>query len=573
MPTLRVGAALPDPPFELLTKEGPAGFDIALMQRIAGKLGRTWQLVRYSGSDFNGIFAGLDDGSYLAAAAAWVRWSPEQALRVASAYVSRTVCSGTFVSGLPPEQVYAENVGATPAMRLLDFSLRYQVDRKQRQVTTTIAGGFASRAVFLDKLGCVMESREASPVASISNDLQAEAPGAPSSLPEIAGPAAVTPKDDAMRAALDRAFSEPDHSPHRRTKAVVIVHDGRVIAERYAPGYGVDTPMTGNSLTKSVISTLIGILVRQGRLSPDQPAPIPAWCSPDDPRHGITMDNLLRQNSGLDIDETGSGFDPVSRMLMLEPDMAGFAEAMPLAAPPGSRWRYTSGNYVILSRILRDAVGGNADAVLRFTRRELFDPLGMRAVTLEFDARGTPIGSTFMFATARDWARLGMLYLDDGIVDGHRILPEGWVQYVTSPTADSSYGYGAGWWTSLTPTGRDVSAFASARETPRCATRSTRRRPRWPLTAHWPRWSSNGSAPAPRCLHEYRDARKRPWLRPRSSILKLATLAKHLSRMDGVGISEEAVVCPNDTDFPRLATTRIVFFPKQISLEQGMMDR
>jgi CubicO group peptidase (beta-lactamase class C family) len=387
--------------------------------------------------------------------AAWVRWSPEQALRVASAYVSRTVCSGTFVSGLPPEQVYAENVGATPAMRLLDFSLRYQVDRKQRQVTTTIAGGFASRAVFLDKLGCVMESREASPVASISNDLQAEAPGAPSSLPEIAGPAAVTPKDDAMRAALDRAFSEPDHSPHRRTKAVVIVHDGRVIAERYAPGYGVDTPMTGNSLTKSVISTLIGILVRQGRLSPDQPAPIPAWCSPDDPRHGITMDNLLRQNSGLDIDETGSGFDPVSRMLMLEPDMAGFAEAMPLAAPPGSRWRYTSGNYVILSRILRDAVGGNADAVLRFTRRELFDPLGMRAVTLEFDARGTPIGSTFMFATARDWARLGMLYLDDGIVDGHRILPEGWVQYVTSPTADSSYGYGAGWWTSLTPTGRD----------------------------------------------------------------------------------------------------------------------
>jgi CubicO group peptidase (beta-lactamase class C family) len=213
--------------------------------------------------------------------------------------------------------------------------------------------------------------------------------------------------------------------------------------------------MIGHSLTKSVISTLIGILVREGRLSPDQPAPIASWRGPDDHRHAITIDNLLRQNSGLDIDETGSGFDPVSRMLMLEPDMAGFAEALPLAATPGSRWRYTSGNYIILSRILRDAVGGNADAVPRFARQELFDPLGMRGVTLEFDATGTPIGSTFMFATARDWARLGMLYLDDGIVDGHRILPEAWVQYVTLPTTDSWYGYGAGWWTSLTSTGRD----------------------------------------------------------------------------------------------------------------------
>jgi len=390
----------------------------------------------------------------LATAAALAAWSPEQALRVASAYVSRTVCSGTFVSGLDPEQIYVENVRATPAFSLLEFALRYEVDRMRREVTTTIAGGFVSRAVFRNGLGCRLVNGGA-PLASASADLTASAPGTPPSLPEIAGPAAVTPASDAIHAALDRAFAEPHRSPRRRTKAIVIVRDGRVIAERYAPGYGIDTPMIGHSLTKSVISTLIGILAREGRLSPDQLAPIAAWRGADDHRHNITIDNLLRQNSGLDIDETGSGFDPVSRMLMLEPDMAGFAEAVPLAATPGSRWRYTSGNYIILSRILRDAVGGNADAVLRFARQELFDPLGMRGVTLEFDATGTPIGSTFMFATARDWARLGMLYLDDGIVDGRRILPEAWVQYVTLPTTDSRYGYGAGWWTSLTLTGRD----------------------------------------------------------------------------------------------------------------------
>jgi CubicO group peptidase (beta-lactamase class C family) len=289
-----------------------------------------------------------------------------------------------------------------------------------------------------------------------STELMAGVPGTPPSLPEIAGPAVVTPASEALRAALDRAFAEPHQSsPSRRTKAIVVVRDGRVIAERYAPGYGIDTPMIGNSLTKSVICTLVGILVRQGHLSLYQPAAVAAWHGPDDHRRDITIDNLLRQNSGLDIDETGSGFDPVSRMLLLEPDMASFAESASLAATPGSRWRYTSGNYIILSRILRDTVGGSADAVLRFARQELFDPLGMRGVTLEFDATGTPIGSTFMYATARDWARLGMLYLDDGFIDGHRILPKVWVRYVTSPTADAWYGYGAGWWTSLTSTGRD----------------------------------------------------------------------------------------------------------------------
>jgi CubicO group peptidase (beta-lactamase class C family) len=150
-----------------------------------------------------------------------------------------------------------------------------------------------------------------------------------------------------LEAALDRAFAEPSQSPYRRVKAIVILHDGKLVAERYAPGYDDATPVLGYSLAKSVTNALIGILVRQGKLSVEQRAPIAEWANPADPRHNITIDQLLRMTSGLDLAESDSGFDPVSRMLFLESDMAGFAERARLAAAPGSKWDYSSGNYII----------------------------------------------------------------------------------------------------------------------------------------------------------------------------------------------------------------------------------
>ncbi len=129
-----------------------------------------------------------------------------------------------------------------------------------------------------------------------------------------------------------------------------------------------------------------------------------------------------------------------------EPDMAGFAEGAALLALPGTTWKYANGNPAILARIVRDRVGGRAVDVLRFARRELFGPLGMRAATLELDSTGTPIAGAFLFATPRDWARFGLLFLEDGVVGGTRILPEGWVRYSTTPTASAGVGYGAGWW-------------------------------------------------------------------------------------------------------------------------------
>ena len=363
---------------------------------------------------------------------------PDRALRTATGFVSHTLCSTRFVSGLDPAQVYAETIRPMPGFAAFAWALRYDVDASRREVRASVAGGFPSHAVYREGRGCTIV-RDGEPPPAIQSE-----PASAPPVPPLAGPAPVEAADRRLAEAVARAFDEPEGSPRRRTKAVVVVQDGRVAAERYAPGYGVETPLLGWSLTKSVTSALVGILVREGRLSVGQPAPVPAWRDPADPRRAVTIDHLLRMTSGLALDETHSGFDPASQMLHVEPDMARFAAGARLREKPGTVWRYTSGNTLILSGILRDAVGGRAEDVRRFARRELFGPLGMRSATFEFDAAGAPIGSTYLFATARDWARFGMLYLDDGIVNGQRVLPEGWVRYCSSPTLGGPYA--AGFW-------------------------------------------------------------------------------------------------------------------------------
>ena len=380
-------------------------------------------------------------------AAAWLAVRPDRAIRVATGFTSHTLCSATFASGLGPEQVYAETVEPMSRIWLIDWALRYEIDRPRRQVRARVAGGFENRAVYRDGVGCLVVHGAEPPAVAWPESGDAEGQAVASPAQAMAAPAVVEPADARLRAALDRAFAEPTRPPYRRIKAVVVERDGQIVAERYAPGYGVETPVLGWSATESVLNALVGILVRQGRLTVEQPAPVPAWRDPRDPRHAITIDELLRMTSGLALEETNSGFDPVTRMLYLERDLAAFAERAHLEAAPGSTWRYTSGNYQILSRILRDAVGGHAEDVLRFAWRELFGPLGMRHVTLEFDSTGTPLGAAYLFASARDWARFGQLYLEDGAVNGRRILPEGWVSYSASPTPAARGGYGAGFWT------------------------------------------------------------------------------------------------------------------------------
>jgi CubicO group peptidase (beta-lactamase class C family) len=374
---------------------------------------------------------------------ACVEFRPDRAVRVATGVVAHNVCSKSFVSGLDPATVFSETM-ERQGLRRLRRVVSFQIDRTAKTVDASVGGLFASHAVFHDGLGCVLRHGSQEPYLLTGDIAALKAPTSPPLLVEIAGPELVAPATAALKEALDHAFEEPAEPPFRRTKAVVVVRDGRVIAERYASGITVRTPHLGFSMTKSVINALLGIMTQQGLLSPSLPAPVPEWRDPSDPRHEIAVEHLMRMTSGLALDETNSGFDPSSQMICLHNDMAGFAVNAPVIAPPGMRWAYSSATTQLLARIIRDAAGG-PEQTLAFAWRELFNPLGLRDVTLEFDGVGTLQGSTYALASARDWARLGLLYLNDGVVGGRRILPEGWVALSATATLDTDYG--AGFWT------------------------------------------------------------------------------------------------------------------------------
>jgi CubicO group peptidase (beta-lactamase class C family) len=384
--------------------------------------------------------------SALALSAARARDVP----KVATGFVANVVCTETFVSGLDPARVLTETTSAMPGVGLISWALDYRVDRARKDVTVTLFGLGRSRAVYRGEgLGCYLDHGGA--VA----DIALPAPDAKAALlPEIAGPSVVEPQMPQLVAALDRAFAEPDRSTPRNTRAVVVLKDGHIVAERYADGIGIDTPLLGFSATKSVISALAGILVRKGALKLHEPVPIAAWQNPDDARRAITLDHLLRHTAGLALGSSlqaslASALEPVNRMKFMESDMAAYAESMPLETTPGAAWNYNDGNTVILGHLIRQGAGGSAAKMMRFARQELFDPLGMRHVTIEFDASGNAEASSQMLASARDWARFGQLYLSDGVVDGKRILPEGWVKYSAAPTPNAWVGQGAGFWTNL----------------------------------------------------------------------------------------------------------------------------
>jgi CubicO group peptidase (beta-lactamase class C family) len=382
--------------------------------------------------------------SALALSAARARDVP----KVATGFVANVLCTETFVSGLDPARVFTETTAAMPGVGLITWALDYRIDRSRKDVTVTLLGLGHSHAVYRGEgLGCYLDHGGAvADIALPAADVR------PASLPEIGGPTIVSPPTAKLAAVLDRAFAEPDKSRPRNTHAIVILRDGRIVAERYAEGIGIETPLLGFSATKSVMSALAGIHVRKGALKLHEPVPIAAWKAAGDARGAITLDHLLRHTAGLALGSSlqaslASALEPVNRMKFMEPDMAAYAESMPLATAPGEAWNYHDGNTVILGHLIRQASGGRAADMMRFARQELFEPLGMRNVTLEFDASGNAEGSSQLLASARDWARFGQLYLNDGMAGGKRILPEGWVKYSATPTPQAWVGQGAGFWT------------------------------------------------------------------------------------------------------------------------------
>jgi len=238
--------------------------------------------------------------------------------------------------------------------------------------------------------------------------------------------------------------------------ALLAIAQGRLVLERYAPGFDANSVCPSWSMAKSITQALIGILAGEGKIDIHAPAPVREWRGTRDPRREITVDQLLRMSSGLAFIESYIPEQPSDVIEMLwgngREDVGHFAASFPLAQPPGSFWAYSSGTTNIVARIAADVAALRGAAFETFMRTRLFEPLGMTSPQPKFDAAGTFIGSSFCFATARDFARFGLLYLRGGLWDGRRILPDGWVDYARTATFQQpgEHGrYGAHWWLDL----------------------------------------------------------------------------------------------------------------------------
>jgi CubicO group peptidase (beta-lactamase class C family) len=254
----------------------------------------------------------------------------------------------------------------------------------------------------------------------------------------------------ALAQAIDAAFSEPDPAHPRRTRALVVAHGGRIVAERYAKGFDANMPLIGWSMSKTAAYALVGLRTKDGELALDSRELLSEWRDDGDPRCDITIEQLLRMTSGLRFDESyGDELSDVTQMLFVKEDAGKFAASKPLEFPPGSHWAYSSGTTNILSRVLRESFANERD-YLRFPYERLFKPLGMRSAVLEPDPTGTFVASSFLYASARDWARLGLFFLRGGKWRGEQLLPEMWVASSLIPTKSSPDAeYGAQLWLKL----------------------------------------------------------------------------------------------------------------------------
>ena len=381
-------------------------------------------------------------------------WVMGRVAPIGSGFVTRYICSSTFISERDPATVFEEDL--KPEHPLVALS-SYSVDYDEKSVVGNFFGFSRLKAFYREGYGCslVIDTTEEEMHSQelIPPGFAEQRPQRREDLPWPAGSSAVDPGQvegldlSKLEKAVDAAFAEPGADNLRRTRAVVVVHDGKLIAERYAPGFHKDMPLLGWSMGKSITNALVGILVQEDKLDIMQPAPVPEWRENSDPRNKITLDQLLRMSSGLVFKEKYLPFADAVDMFYDSYDFAAFAAAKPLEAEPDTKWQYSSGTTNIVARIVRQTIEQEYDYYYQFLYEKLFDKIGMVSAVFEPDSSGTFVGSSFPFATPRDWARFGLLYLQDGVWEGERILPEGWVAYTTRPTPGAPKGeYGAHFW-------------------------------------------------------------------------------------------------------------------------------
>jgi CubicO group peptidase (beta-lactamase class C family) len=359
---------------------------------------------------------------------------------------AKVMCSAVFITGLDPDFA-AENVGYFTAPYEVRAKLgKPVVDRERKQVRVAVPGGVTRTAVYLGDQGCVTLPADKESVSFKPVKLK-------SSLPDASKQAWPMGDMAKVKEAVDAAFDPPEG----KTAAFVVTWKGRLIAERYAPGITAQTPLESWSMGKSVAATLMGVLIQQGAYELWQPAPIPEWQEGKDLRSEIRIADLLHMSSGLrikaleDPDYDPAGTYPDHLYLYTGGvDTFHYAATRPLQWLPGKVGRYRNTDPVLTNYLIRLAVEKRGEEYLSFPRRALFDKLGMRTMVLETDPFGNFLNQGYEFAAARDWTRLGNLYLQNGVWNGERILPEGFVKFVSTLApawvADQKPVYGGFFW-------------------------------------------------------------------------------------------------------------------------------
>lgn len=368
-------------------------------------------------------------------------------------WAAKRVCSGVFVAGRTQDSLSEASLPLP-----VPFELQATVDYPKKRVTSRIISSFLpaspSFAQYRSGLGCTLERPGNAALALDSVDVpfrRAHGLAPPPTVP-------IAAKTPDLEKALDWAFERSKGNPEAGlgTRAIVVLHDGAVVAERYAEGFSASTPLPGWSMAKSVTSAMVGLLAKQGRLDIMDPVGLKEWSAPDDPRAEITWDQLLRMSSGLSFSENYAlpSSDAIQMLFGLERFAKGrYAATRPLEFEPNTHWSYSSGTSNVLQyAMLQRVFDGEVAEYLAFPHEALFAPIGMASAVLEPDANGTFVGSSFLYATAQDWARFGLLYLEQGQWNGEEILSQEWIRYTSSPTVTEPRGtYGAHWWLNADP--------------------------------------------------------------------------------------------------------------------------
>ncbi|WDZ75299.1 serine hydrolase [Ensifer adhaerens] len=362
----------------------------------------------------------------------WLAIAPPELLKVGDGYAAKIVCSNVFIAKRDAQSVLADDVQA-PGHPLLKL-VKVAVEPERQMVTARILGfAAAGTAAYRPGAGCTsLPDGDGTSLLSIKTATSVAAPASETPWPEGEG-AAIDPT-------LQKLIEDADLAgPGAR--AIAVIRDGRLVAETYGQGFDRSTPLLGWSMTKSITAALIGLRVAEGKMDVARAGLLPEWAG--DKRASITLADLMGMQSGLEFNENYGDVTDVTRMLYLEKDMAGYAAAKPLTSDPSAKFSYSSGTSTLLSRIWMRTFDDPAEA-LAFPHDQLFAPLGMSSAVLETDASGTFVGSSYMYATAQDWARFAQFLLQDGVWKGRAMLPKDYVAFMRAPTKASGGKYGQG---------------------------------------------------------------------------------------------------------------------------------